>query len=114
MNKTVLLAIAFWAVANITPSTLADNRQQLKPSQAVQIARQEVKRRNIVLPKDHKATVSEGDAVFEFERPRKIYVVKIVFRDPSKRRVTLTVHVDKRSGKIDAFSDSRRLKPLRY
>lgn len=113
MNRIIVICIALGVVLSVPDVSLADRRsEQITSRDAIRIARQELERRKVSLPKDYDLKVMEGNAYFEFEKPRKIYVVSIHFTDRRKRRVNCTIHVDRQSGKVDAFSDSRKLKRL--
>ena len=115
MNKSPIVLTVFCIVGCFVHQASAGLFfGQVKTRDAVTIAKHEVERRKVPLPKKYKVSVTDGNAFFEFEQPRKIYVVSFAFADRAKRHVVYTVHVDKRSGKVDAFSDSRTLRRLHF
>jgi hypothetical protein len=77
----------------------------------VKIAKQELRRRHLVLPHDHDVVVENGEIGNEIAPlPRKVYGVWFRFTYRGKREVFYSVLIDKRSGRIDQVSDLRTAK----
>jgi len=74
---------------------------------AIYIAKQELKRQNAMLPKAYDVVVENAEAGNELEAPRQVYQVSFSFYYRGRKQIIYTVIIDKRSGRVELFSDSR-------
>jgi hypothetical protein len=73
----------------------------------VEMAKQEIERRHIQLPRDCDIKVVDGVYVTSVEKKREEYFVLFSFAHGGKREVVYKVDIDKRSRKVIDFVDYR-------
>jgi hypothetical protein len=73
----------------------------------VEIAKAELVRRGLSLPRHYDVAVSHGQVITEINPRREIYVVTFSFMYRGRKDIIYTIHIDKRSGKIEDVYDSR-------
>ena len=73
----------------------------------IEIAKHEIARRQIRLPRDYDVTVDEGVTVFPVGKAREEFIVRFTFTYHGKHNVIYKVVIDRRSRKIDDFIDYR-------
>lgn len=114
LKKTVLI-LAGLVMILCARKTLADRYRggDVKREDAVKIAKEEVTRRRLSLPKNYVANVTDSLAFIEFRPTREIYIVSFAFADHGKQRIVYEINIDKRSGKVDDLTDLRAGTPLR-
>ena len=85
-----------------------DTRSTITRGAALNLAEQEVIRRGLPLPSNWKAHVQDSFVDYEFRRSRTIFAVTIYVVANGKRKNLYEVNVDKQSGKVEDFADTRR------
>jgi hypothetical protein len=111
-SKRLAIILCLIGVLCVSSSKNAEGGE-LKREEAVKIAKQEVARRRLSLPKNYIANISDSLAFIEFQPTREIYIVSFTFAYHGKARVAYEVNIDKRSGKVDDLTDLRTAIPLR-
>ncbi len=111
---SVLLAMLLLCSCTHTSSQrfTVDTRSSITREAALNLAEQEVIRRGLPLPSKWKTHVQDSFVDYEFRRSRAIFAVTIYVVANGKRRNLYEVNVDKQSGKIEDFVDTRRAVPI--
>ena len=89
-----------------------DTRSSLSPDSARNLAKQEINRRGLPLPRNWHAEVRDSFADYEFRRSRAIFAVTFYAVMNGKRKNLYEVNIDKRSAKVEDFLDVRRATPI--
>jgi hypothetical protein len=108
MNKPliIILCLAAFGCVNHPTSSVVSRRDEM-----IQIAKREIDRRHIQLPRDCDITVVEGMAVSPVDKAREEYFVQFTFTHGGKRDIVYKVVIDKRSRKVSDFLDYRHTVP---
>jgi hypothetical protein len=81
----------------------------------VAIAKQELKQRNLPLPRNYDVVVENGKKINEVDpSPREFYGLWFTFIYRGKRDAFYSVFIDKRSGRIFQVSDLRTAKVHKF
>jgi hypothetical protein len=87
-----------------------DRPARISTAAAIAIAKAEVRRRAMPLPKGTNVTVEDSFIEIEFRPPRPVFGVTFSHLDQKHRRSDLyQVTIDQKSGKIEDFLDMRSL-----
>jgi hypothetical protein len=89
-----------------------DTRSSITRDEALSLVEHEVSRRALPLPSKWKAQVQNSFVDYEFRPSRAIYAVTIYVIANGKRKNLYEVNVDKLSGKIEDFADTRKAVPI--
>jgi hypothetical protein len=89
-----------------------DARSSLSADSARNLAKQEINRRGLPLPKNWHAEVRDSFVDYEFRRSRAIFAVTFYALVKGKRKDLYEVNIDKRSAKVEDFLDVRRAVPI--
>jgi len=104
MNKVVIIILCLAMLGCIShPVTPVISRRD----DIVQVAKNEIDRRHIHLPRDCDIMVVDGVYVTSVERKREEYFVLFTFTHDGKREVVYKVTIDKHSRKVYDFVDYR-------
>jgi len=113
MNKlTVITAFLLLAGCAGTDRQTARTKE-LDRAALIQLARNELGRRGLDLPRFYEIEFENGEIGNEIGPPRPIYSVSFLFVYRGHKRAVYTVFIDKRSHKIDQVSDYRATVPSR-
>jgi hypothetical protein len=104
MNKTILIILCFVlsSCAAFRTTSAVSSRDEI-----IKIGKEEVHRRNILLPANCEITIVEGVDAPEVGPARQEYFVRFVLTRDGKREVIYQVVVDKHSKKVVDFVDYR-------
>jgi len=78
---------------------------------AILIAKRELIRRNLRLPKGARIVVSGGFAFDEVNPRRPIYVVSFFWPDPHRRIAMYNIDINSSTGGVEGFTDTRTVIP---
>lgn len=98
----IILCLGLSACSSQLPTSGNSRRDDI-----VQVAKEEINRRHIHLPRDCDIKVVDGVYVTSVERKREEHFVLFTFTHDGKREVVYKVVVDKQSGKVIDFVDYR-------
>lgn len=112
MNRIAYIIICFLSIGCTAPAQFERNAPRIfDRHKLVESAKSELERRGFSLPKHYDVAVTQGQVITEIHPRREIYVVTFSFVYRGKKDIIYTVHIDKRSGKIEDVYDSRTLIP---
>jgi hypothetical protein len=107
MNKLILVT-AFLLLAGCAGTY---RQPELDRAAVVQLAKDELGRRGLDLPRFYEVEFENGEIGDEIGPPRPIYSVSFFFVYRGHKRAVYTVFIDKRSHKVDQVSDYRATVP---
>jgi hypothetical protein len=96
------------------PDVLKVHQQDtISSTAAIRIAREEIRKRGLVIKTDWIARVEDSLVEHEFVPPRPIFTVSF-YRERSRARSAIyRMNVDKHSGKVEDFIDMRTVVAIR-
>lgn len=105
--KTTILAIM---AITLAACSAADNKSPsknglLSERQAIGIAKDEIERRHVKVPKDYRVEVVEDTAVVEFGPDIPVYVVSIYDPRRVERIALYDVEINRYTGEVRSFGD---------
>jgi hypothetical protein len=104
-----LLLLSFLGTARSGPELTSDERKKV-----IIIAKQELRRRNITLPRRYEITALNMEMVTEVAPARPLYEVNFHCVYRGKKQLIYTVVIDKRSLKVTLFSDDKATIPIEF
>jgi DNA relaxase NicK len=112
MNKSISIILAILTTSCFgNPQTLQGEITGPQREKLISVAKQELKRRNLPLPRDYNVVVENGKFMNEIDTSaRELYGVSFTFTYRGKRDAFYSVLIDKGSGRIDQVSDLRKVK----
>lgn len=111
MNRILILIIGLFTIGCTISSVNSSDIAASERSRIIRIAKQELARRDARLPGIYQVLVEEIDAGHELERPRRVYQISFSFAYKGKTQVIYTLIMDRRTKKVEVFSDSRKATP---
>jgi hypothetical protein len=112
MNKIVFIIAGVVLAGCATPSVLSQGSLPGPDrDRMVHIAQQELARQHANLPHRYDVIVEGAEAGNELQPSRQVYQVSFSFVYRGKKQIIYTVIIDKRSGRVEMFSDSRAFIP---
>ncbi len=108
MSKTAILLFVLSLVGCVS---LSDSSQVSQRDEIIQIAKREIDRRHVHVPKGCDITVVDGVTAFEVGKAREEHLVRFTLSNAGKREVIYEVSIDKRTKKVNDFVDYRNTIP---
>src|SRR6266446_6518963 len=112
MNKILFAVFVALTTGSVASSVkVRQDHDVATRTRIIHIAEGELKRQNATLPRDYDVMVEDAKAGNEVEPSREVCQVSFSFAYRGKKQIIYTVIIDKRSGKVEVFSDSRTSVP---
>lgn len=113
INQTLAIILFLLTTCDGFAGPPANRLPRLQRQKLVDTARFALERKGLTLPRIYEVEVSDGQVVTELTPVRQLYVVTFKFLYRGKKDSMYTVHINKRSGKVEDVYNSRSSVPSR-
>jgi hypothetical protein len=114
MTKHIaIIILLFLATYDGVAGPPADKLRGFERQRLIETAKVALERGRLPLPRTYEVEVSDGQAITELTPVRPLYVVTFKFIRRGKKDIIYTVHINKRSRKVEDVYDSRSSVPSR-
>jgi hypothetical protein len=111
MKLVLFLLVALTAACSTYQKDSLPHQTGVSDRDAIDIAKSEIARRKLTLPSGSTVKISKGATIVEVDPEVPIYVVAFYTPGHSKLNPRFQISVNRRTGEIEDFTDSRTLIP---